>query len=104
MRLARQFSSASFSESLPFNPELKAQTTTTGPNRLVSELRNETPESQLEKSLDLTKYVPHGANVPHNQVCIRAVYTKLSAAQYDPCARIVELTIAFESVAYPDVR
>jgi cyclase len=36
------------------------------------------PETELEKSLDLTKYSPHGANVPHNQVCIRAVYAKLS--------------------------
>ncbi len=35
-------------------------------------------EAELEKSLDLTRYVPHGANVPHNQVCIRAVYAKLS--------------------------
>src|ERR1700758_3007497 len=34
MQLARQFSSASFSDSLPFNPELKAQSTSTGPNRL----------------------------------------------------------------------
>lgn len=34
------------------------------------------PEAELEKSLDLTRYVPHGANVPHNQVCIRAVYAK----------------------------
>src|ERR1700722_9157120 len=31
MRLARQFSSASFSDSLPFNPELKAQSTSTAP-------------------------------------------------------------------------
>src|SRR5579863_9712387 len=36
------------------------------------------PEPELEKSLDLTGYAPHGANVPHNQVCIRAVYGKLS--------------------------
>jgi hypothetical protein len=36
------------------------------------------PEADLEKSLDLTGYKPHGANVPHNQACIRAVYAKLS--------------------------
>ena len=42
MRLARGFSSASCSDSLPFKPEPKAQTTSTRPNRLVSELRNET--------------------------------------------------------------
>jgi len=35
-------------------------------------------EAELEKTLDLTKYAPHGANVPHNQVCIRAVYAKLA--------------------------
>ena len=35
-------------------------------------------EPDLEKSLDLTSYKPHGANVPHNQVCIRAVYAKLA--------------------------
>lgn len=35
-------------------------------------------EAELEKTLDLTGYKPHGANVPHNQVCIRAVYAKLS--------------------------
>jgi glyoxylase-like metal-dependent hydrolase (beta-lactamase superfamily II) len=35
-------------------------------------------EPELEKTLDLTSYAPHGANVPHNQVCIRAVYAKLS--------------------------
>jgi cyclase len=35
-------------------------------------------ETDLEKSLDLTGYTPHGANVPHNQVCVRAVYAKLS--------------------------
>jgi glyoxylase-like metal-dependent hydrolase (beta-lactamase superfamily II) len=34
-------------------------------------------EAELEKKLDLTGYSPHGANVPHNQVCIRAVYAKL---------------------------
>ena len=42
MRLARGFSSASCSDSLPFKPEPKDQTTSTRPNRLVSELRNET--------------------------------------------------------------
>jgi len=35
-------------------------------------------EADLEKSLDLTGYTPHGANVPHNQACIRAVYAKLT--------------------------
>jgi glyoxylase-like metal-dependent hydrolase (beta-lactamase superfamily II) len=35
------------------------------------------PEADLEKSLDLTGYKPHGASVSHNQVCIRAIYAKL---------------------------
>ncbi len=37
-----------------------------------------TPEADLEKSLNLTSYAPQGSDVPHNQVCIRAVYAKLS--------------------------
>jgi glyoxylase-like metal-dependent hydrolase (beta-lactamase superfamily II) len=37
-----------------------------------------TPEADLEKSLDLTGYKPQGGNVPHDQVCIRAVYNKLA--------------------------
>ncbi len=36
------------------------------------------PEADLERSLDLTTYTPHGTDVPHNQVCIRAVYANLS--------------------------
>lgn len=38
-----------------------------------------TPEADLEKSLDLTSYAPQGADVPHNQVCIRAIYAKLAS-------------------------
>jgi cyclase len=41
-------------------------------------IAKKTPESELEKSLDLTKFSPQGADVPHNRVCIRAVYAKLS--------------------------
>jgi glyoxylase-like metal-dependent hydrolase (beta-lactamase superfamily II) len=41
-------------------------------------IEKHTAEADLEKSLDLTGYAPHGANVPHNQACIRAVYAKLS--------------------------
>lgn len=47
-------------------------------NGVRDALGKNTPEAELEKSLDLTGYAPHGANVPHNQVCIRAVYAKLS--------------------------
>ena len=34
-------------------------------------------EPELEKSLDLTTFAGYGSSVPHNQVCIRAVYAKL---------------------------
>ncbi len=47
-------------------------------NGVRDAVEKKVPEPELEKSLDLTGYMPHGANVPHNQVCIRAVYSKLS--------------------------
>ena len=58
MRLARRFSSASCSDSLPFKPEPKAQTTSTRPNRLVSELRNETAMNP-----DLRPFIDRGGKL-----------------------------------------
>jgi hypothetical protein len=54
-------SSTSFSDSLPFNPELKAQATSTRSNPLVSELRNETTcRTFAARTRDLHLTVTHG--------------------------------------------